>query len=552
VSSYSKHAYLLKLVGLFAIYFATAKLGLRLGAVSGFATLIWPPAGIALAAVLLSGHGVWPAIFAGAFFANLSTGAPLWVACGLGAGNTLEALCGAYLLVRFVGFSNRLDRLKDALGLIFFAAAISTMLSATIGVSCLTLGGVVQAERFWPTWNAWWAGDALGNLVVAPLILVYATQQWPRLSLLRILESAGLLAGFLAASLLVFGRSSLLPVDHPPLTYVVFPFVIWASLRFGVLGAVSSTFLLSVVTVYHTALGAGPFARSTLSESLFYLVTFQAVIAITGIILAAVVAERRRALDDLFLHQEELRGALQTRDEFLSIASHELKTPVTSLLLQLQLLGKNLSRHFALPEGRATPALPTPEKLASAVDLCIMQGKKLAVLLNELLDLTRIRTGKLSLSLESIQLSSVVLEVVERQKVSATKAGSSISVKTDASLVGNWDRMRLEQIVTNLLSNAIKYGDGKPIEILTEGDPQQKVARLVIKDHGIGISQDLRAKVFEPYERAISSEEQNISGLGLGLYITRQIVEAHQGAIDFQSQIGQGSAFTVTLPVATA
>lgn len=534
----------LELLALFGVYFATAKFGLELGAVSGFATLVWPPTGIALTAMLFLGYRVWPAIFLGAFLTNLTTGAPILTACGMGAGNTLEAVLGVYLLRRFE-FSPRLDRLRDVFCLIFFAAILSTAVSASIGTLSLFFSGVVPAHNFGATWRAWWLGDALGDLVVTPMLLVWAGRQWPRRAPGQLIEFGLVVLGLIVTSLIIFGQFAILPSDHPPITYIIFPIILWAALRSGMFGAVNATFLLSIFTVWSTAKGYGPFARNTLSESLFYLVTFQSVVAVTGMIFAAIMQERRQALDELYRHQEELRGALQTRDEFLSIASHELKTPVTSLLLQLQLLGKNLRKSFSPAMGEA----PAPEKLFHALEICEKQSKRLVVLLDELLDLTRIRAGRLSLTIEEIRLSSIVQDAVERQKEAALKAGSSLNVRADASIVGEWDRMRLEQIVTNLLSNAIKYGAGKPIEIVVEEDKARKCAVLKVKDRGIGISSDLRSKVFEPYERAITKEGKNISGLGLGLYITRQIVEAHGGEIDFQSELGVGSTFTVIFPL---
>lgn len=242
---------------------------------------------------------------------------------------------------------------------------------------------------------------------------------------------------------------------------------------------------------------------------------------------------------------EELREALRSRDEFLSIASHELKTPLTSLLLQLQLLGRHVSEIIA-PTGKTSP---DPEKLLHAVRIAERQSKKLAALVDELLDLTRIRAGKLSLSLEEIQLGSLVQETVERQKDAASRTGSEISVSVDPEAKGEWDRMRLEQVITNLLSNALKYGNGKPVSVTVGRDAQRKLAILRVADQGMGISQELKAKVFEPYERVMGKGRENISGLGLGLYITRQIVEAHGGTIDFESKLNDGSVFTVTLPL---
>ena len=159
---------LAKIALLAAIYILFARLGLMIQPVSAFATLVWAPSGIALAALLLFGYRYWPGIAIGAFVANVWTGAPVLVALGIAAGNTLEALVGNYALRRIPGFRSTLDRLSDVLGLIVLAGAVSTTVSATIGTASLRLGGLVTPDRFAVTWRAWWLGDAIGVLIVAP------------------------------------------------------------------------------------------------------------------------------------------------------------------------------------------------------------------------------------------------------------------------------------------------------------------------------------------------------------------------------------------------
>lgn len=171
--------YLTQVTLLFIIYYFTAKVGLQLNTVSGFATLFWLPTGISLAAILIGGYRVFPGILLGAFLINYQLGASPLVAAGIAFGNTAEALCGAYLLKRFVDFHPTLDRLKDVVGLIIFAAGISTIISATVGVSSLLLGGKLTTA-YSTAWVAWWIGDAISNLITAPFLLV-----WTRIPKLR-------------------------------------------------------------------------------------------------------------------------------------------------------------------------------------------------------------------------------------------------------------------------------------------------------------------------------------------------------------------------------
>jgi integral membrane sensor domain MASE1 len=199
--------YLIKAVLIFAVYFATARLGLSLDAVSGFATVVWPPTGIALAAIFILGYRFWPAIMLGAFLVNYSTGAPALVALGIGIGNTSEAILGSYILKRFVYFQTSIERLRDAIGLVALAAPISTAVSATIGTTSLLLGGVIVSSAYAETWSAWWLGDMLGALVVAPLLIVWGTNRFQNLNRKKIIEVVALFFLLIFMSFVVFGNA---------------------------------------------------------------------------------------------------------------------------------------------------------------------------------------------------------------------------------------------------------------------------------------------------------------------------------------------------------
>ena len=294
------------------MYVAVARLGLQLDPVSGFATFVWPPTGLSLAALLLFGPRVWPGVALGALVANLWNGAPVPLAAGIALGNTLEAVVGAYALSRIPGFRLGLDRLIDALGLVGVALA-STCVSATIGVTSLYLAGVMPGAEYIPTWLAWWQGDVLGDLVVAPFLLTWATARWHRSTKARAAEAAALGATLLGASLLLLGGDSVnmtgLSVFRQPTTLL--PLLIWATLRFGTQGATAATLLVSSVAVWSTALGRGPFMRPELHQSLAVLQAFMSVVAVTFLVLGAVTAERQRVArerTELF-HRERLARA---------------------------------------------------------------------------------------------------------------------------------------------------------------------------------------------------------------------------------------------------
>jgi PAS domain S-box-containing protein len=277
-------------LGLFTAYLVTARLGLRLGAVSGFATLVWAPTGIALFALLRFGYRYWPAVFCAALVANLMNGAPVLVAAGIGVGNTLEPLVGTFLL-KLVGFDSRLSRLRDVGAIVLLAAGLSAVISASLGLASLLLGGVVVAADAPGVWKAWWLGDALGALTVAPLLFVWTRRPLPQPRLASMLEAVLLLGALAVLGSLVFGvaHDAPSPILWP---YIIYPGIFWAALRFTQLGAVTATVIISAIAITHTALGHGPFALPSLSQSLTLVQVFMAVSAVTGLVLAAAVSER--------------------------------------------------------------------------------------------------------------------------------------------------------------------------------------------------------------------------------------------------------------------
>lgn len=232
----------------------------------------------------------------------------------------------------------------------------------------------------------------------------------------------------------------------------------------------------------------------------------------------------------------KILNAIRMRDEFLSIASHELKTPLTSLKMQLQVARRGVN----LDTGK----VPTPEKLASTLDRSIRQIDRLTKLVDDLLDITRLDSGKMEYHFQSTDLTALIREVLDRFPEYAGESKLQFNLDIGPQTMVSCDHFRIEQVITNLISNAIKYGEGRPIGISLSS--AQNVVRLKISDQGIGIPEDMREKVFQRFERAVSNT--NISGLGLGLYITRQIVEAHQGSIQLVSSVGEGSTFIVELP----
>jgi signal transduction histidine kinase len=233
---------------------------------------------------------------------------------------------------------------------------------------------------------------------------------------------------------------------------------------------------------------------------------------------------------------EELREAVRLRDEFLSVASHELKTPLTPLALRLRLL---------VQEVGAEPESPGTRRLLRHLESARQQVRRLTLLVDGLLDTTRITSGRLILRHEEdVNLAAIVRDVAASFETQAVSAGCPLELETPGRVQGRWDPLRLEQVVSNLLSNALKFGAGAPVHLRVEA--REGWGRLVVRDEGIGMDDGMRARLFRRFERGVS--ERHYGGLGLGLFISHQIVRAMGGHILVESTPGQGSTFTVELP----
>jgi diguanylate cyclase (GGDEF)-like protein/PAS domain S-box-containing protein len=280
-----------------AIYIVAAKFGLTMAFSAEQVTLVWPPTGLALAALLLFRHAsrrIAAGIFIGAFLANVTAHETPPVAVCIAAGNTLEAVVAAYLIRRYTGLGASLDRLRHALGLVVFGALFSPTISATIGVASLCAGGVQPWSKYAALWWTWWLGDAAGALLVAPALLTLGA--WARLRReRRVSEAAALIAGLLAITTVVFAGPFSGDARQYPLEYTVFPFLIWAAIRFGVAGAAMANVVVSGIAVAGTLQGFGPFGGGGVSERLMFLQIFTGTVAGTGLLLGAAVSERDSA-----------------------------------------------------------------------------------------------------------------------------------------------------------------------------------------------------------------------------------------------------------------
>jgi len=305
-----------------AVYFVAGKLGLRLAFAHPSATAVWPPAGIALAAFLILGYRVWPAILVGAFLVNITTAGSAATSIGIAIGNTLEGLVGAYLINRFAGGRNAFDRPVDIFKFAGLAGMLSTTVSPTFGVTSLSLAGFAPWGHYGNIWVTWWLGDAVGALLWAPLLLLWSTSPRVRWNWRQAFEATILLVCLLVVGYLVFGVWAPAKVNNYPLVFLSVPFLIWAACRFGQREAITAVFALSKMAVWGTLSGLGPFVREGQNESLLFLQMFVGVASLMTLALAAVVSELRKAHNELELQ-------VQQRTQDLSKTVGALQAEVT-------------------------------------------------------------------------------------------------------------------------------------------------------------------------------------------------------------------------------
>ena len=355
----------LPLIGVFAIIYVIAgKIGLNLASLHASASPVWPPAGIALAAILLLGYREWPAIFVGAFIVNLTTAGDISTSVAIATGNTLEAIAGVWLVNRFAGGKNVFDRPQ---GVFKFA------LAAAISADWTNYGAI---------WVTWWLGDVTGDLIFTPLVLLWGIRWKLTWKKEETIEVGVLLLLLALLSAVVFGGWLEISAKNYPIAFICGPIVIWTAFRFTQRETATGIFILSVIAVWGTVRGFGPFVGQNENQSLLTIQSWTAVLAITAMALSAGMAERRRIEEELQQQKSIVEAANRTKDHFLAMLSHELRTPLTPVISALESLETE----------------PTQTEDTKASMAMIRRNIELETqLIDDLLDFTRIARDKMQL-----------------------------------------------------------------------------------------------------------------------------------------------------------
>jgi PAS domain S-box-containing protein len=359
-----------------ASYVLAGRLGFTASAIHPIVSSAWPPSGIALAALLLFGMRLWPGIALGAFVVNVTSGVVPLGAAGIAVGNTLEALVAAWLLTSFAGFRVSLDRLRDVLALAL-AALAAAPLSATAGVTVLSLSDAAPGISYGAIWLTWFSGDAIGILLVTPLILSWRAGPPLRLSARDAVEAA-VVASLLVAFTVVLFQA---PFSY---VYAIFPVTIWAAVRFGPRGAATASCVVSALAIWYTVRGAGPFATSTAVNNLSQLSTFISLVALTTLILAAVIAERRTAESALQGSRQQHRdivhhasvGVYQTDPDGRILLANPALARILGYDAPEQLVGRNLADEVYWDQTQRAALIARHEHLADGVGVEVQWKRK--------------------------------------------------------------------------------------------------------------------------------------------------------------------------------
>jgi len=532
--------YPLILAALFGLYVVAGKLGLSVASVHASASAVWPPTGIAVGALLTLGYRVWPAIFAGAFVVNATTMGSVATSFGIATGNTLEGLLGAYLVNRYANGVRAFNHSQDVFKFAGFAALLSTIVSAAIGVGSLALSGYVAWDDADEIFLTWWLGDASGALIFAPLVVLWL-RDWRRApSRGRVLEAAALWLTTTFIGLTVFGegltRFGLMTL---PLTFLCTPPLVWAAVRFRQLEAAMLVTVLSGIAIWETLRGFGPFAGATANEALLLLQLFMGTVSVMVISAGALVEERRRVereREHLLMRaqvaQTEAEAANRAKDEFLAMLGHELRNPLAAIISAVSVLDRIGQQD---------------EVAARARGAIRHQISHLGRLVDDLLDIAHVTSQDIVLACESLNLASSVQRSVNNLASTGRLERHVIDVRAEP-VWANADPTRLNQIVANLLTNAIKYtSPGGTIRVRVGGEGKQAI--VGVADTGIGIPPSMLPHVFDlpaPRDRRLDRAQ---AGLGVGLTLVRRLVELHGGRIEvFSEGPGRGSEFVVRLP----
>lgn len=529
------------LVAIGAIYFALAKGGLALASIHPSATPIWPPTGVALAAVLLRGYRIWPAIFTAAMVANATTAGSVATSMGIATGNSLEAVVGAYLINRWSGGCNTFSAPNSVAKFALICVVIATPISASIGLTSLATVGYIEPKDFADAWITWWLGDATGALVITPVIVLWAAGHHYAFSRNEFLETVGVLATAAVVGLIAFSPLIEQTPGRDPLGFLAVLPMLWAALRRGPRDTATVALVLAGATIWGTLMGGGPFTSGDLNSSFLLVLMFLISITVPSLLLSADVEIRKRAEESLRGAQielehkvaertQELELANAAKSRFLAMASHDLRQPLHALGLFVAQLRTPLN------SGERTKTI---ERVDAA-------RKEMDEMFNSLLDISRLDAGMLTPNITEFPIANLLQKLETTFHQATREKGIQLRIRRSNAWVRS-DAMLLERILLNLVSNAVRYTlwGGIIVGCRRRGE----TLRIEVWDTGPGIPKDQKQNIFGEFFQVPAQERNRSGGLGLGLAIVDRLRLLLNHQIDLASCVGRGSRFAIELPM---
>jgi signal transduction histidine kinase/CheY-like chemotaxis protein len=548
--------YALELAAIGLAYFAFAKIGLGLASIHPNATPIWPATGLALAAVMLRGYRVWPAIFLGAWLANVTTAGSVYTSSAIALGNTLESLVGAYLISRWSDGRRTFDTPGGVAMFALIALVAAAPTSATIGVGSLALAGYAEQARVASTWMTWWLGDLAGALVITPAIVLWAQRGFRVQAREEVMETSAVIAAAIAVGMVAFSPLLEQTPSRDPLGFLAVLPLMWAALRCGQRDTATVALALSAFALWGALAGEGPFARSTLNDSLLLLIMYMISTSVPTLALAADVAVHKQTERSLREAHAELDKTVQERTVALEETREALHQAQKMEALG-QLTGgiahdfNNVLTVIINSLESARGAGDQEAKTRRRLERALQAARNGASLVQQLLVFAR--RGPLRVEATDINKIVVAAAAMFRRGCPET-----IEVRTDLAPDLRFATADVTQVQTAILNLAVNARDAMPsggrLTIRTRNTAVSEPARLppgdyvtiTIADTGEGMSPDVLARAFEPF---FTTKEIG-KGTGLGLSMVYSAMQQMRGDVGIESRPSEGTTVRLTLPVA--